>query len=111
GRMFDERGCVRLGGPGWGLANSWQRFVCGQRRGRRGCDRYRRKRHAVLRIVPWRMNSTTRNDPQYRMTFSPIPVAPAAPTSLSTYKPLPRIGEPPTRPAKSYATPLVEHPP
>ena len=54
--------------------------------------------HASTGCIPVRINSTTIKLPQNRITFSPMPVAPAAPMSLSTYSPLPIMGESPTRP-------------
>ena len=37
-----------------------------------------------LRLMPWRINSTTRNEPTLLITSSPTPVEVAPPTSLST---------------------------
>eukprot|EP00190_Bangiopsis_sp_CCMP1999_P002398 CAMPEP_0198731352 /NCGR_PEP_ID=MMETSP1475-20131203/29282_1 /TAXON_ID= ORGANISM="Unidentified sp., Strain CCMP1999" /NCGR_SAMPLE_ID=MMETSP1475 /ASSEMBLY_ACC=CAM_ASM_001111 /LENGTH=78 /DNA_ID=CAMNT_0044494309 /DNA_START=731 /DNA_END=963 /DNA_ORIENTATION=- len=47
---------------------------------------------------PARMNSTVRNEGQNLIILSPSPLAAAAPTCPSAYKPDPTIGESPTRP-------------
>src|SRR6266446_3859906 len=57
--------------------------------------------------LPCRMNSTTITLLQAKRFASPRPVEPAAPTSLSTYKPAPRMGESPTRPGILKDRPLV----
>src|ERR1700687_1818903 len=45
--------------------------------------------------------------PQILMFSSPLPVEPAAPTSLSTQQPAPIIGESPTRPGIFHERPEV----
>src|SRR6476661_3461296 len=45
--------------------------------------------------------------PEILMFSSPLPVEPAAPTSLSTQQPAPMIGESPTRPGIFQARPEV----
>ena len=56
---------------------------------------------------PRRMLSTMKNEQRLYRLASPRPVEPAAPTSLSTYSPAPRMGESPTRPGIFQASPLV----
>src|SRR5207244_7930921 len=56
---------------------------------------------------PRRIASTIRNDDRLYRFDSPRPVEPAAPTSVSTYSPAPRIGESPTRPGIFQDSPLV----
>src|SRR5437588_9732066 len=62
---------------------------------------------ASFGLMPLRIASTIQNDPRRNRFASPRPVEPAAPTSPSTYKPAPRIGESPTRPGIFHAKPLV----
>ncbi len=62
-------------------------------------------------LAPCRISSTTLKEPTTRITSSPWPVAVTAPTSLSTYKPAPMMGESPMRPCILNAMPEVEHPP
>src|SRR5260370_29661109 len=45
--------------------------------------------------------------PEILMFSSPLPVEPAAPTSLSTQQPAPMIGESPTRPGIFHDSPEV----
>src|SRR5215203_3500439 len=62
---------------------------------------------ASLGWSPRRIPSTIRNDARLYRFASPRPVDPAAPTSPSTYRPAPRMGESPTRPGIFHASPLV----
>src|SRR5436190_7030988 len=64
-------------------------------------------RPASLGCMPRRMHSTIRNEHRLYRLDSPRPVEPAAPTSLSTYSPAPRMGESPARPGILNASPLV----
>ena len=64
-------------------------------------------RQASCGFLPCRISSTTKWLPTVRITASPTPVAQAAPTSLSTYKPAPIMGESPMRPCIFHAMPLV----
>src|SRR5437870_8144848 len=57
--------------------------------------------------APRCISSAITNDPRPKRLASPRPVDPAAPTSPSTYKPAPSIGESPTRPGIFQARPLV----
>src|SRR5215218_9624325 len=57
--------------------------------------------------APPRIASTMTNEHRPNRFASPRPVEPAAPTSPSTYRPAPRIGESPTRPGIFQASPLV----
>src|SRR6185295_8798593 len=62
---------------------------------------------ASFGCAPRRISSTIRNEHRLYRFASPRPVDPAAPTSLSTYSPAPRIGESPARPGILNASPLV----
>src|SRR5204862_1635551 len=64
-------------------------------------------RHAASGDFPWRIYSTTITLLHASRFASPRPVEPAAPTSLSTQTPAPKIGESPTRPGILNASPLV----
>src|SRR5713226_9368751 len=55
-------------------------------------------RHASVGDLPCRIISLIVWPPAILMFSSPLPVDPAAPTSLSTQHPAPTIGEAPTRP-------------
>src|SRR5712671_5093179 len=63
--------------------------------------------HASVGDFPCRIISIIVCPPEILMFSSPLPVEPAAPTSLSTYKPAPMIGESPTRPGIFQARPEV----
>src|SRR6267378_4196332 len=62
---------------------------------------------ASLGDFPFRISSTIRKEHSEKRLASPRPVEPAAPTSPSTYRPAPKIGESPTRPGIFHASPLV----
>src|SRR5215211_2729334 len=62
---------------------------------------------ASLGCAPRRISSTITNEQRLKRFASPRPVEPAAPTSPSTYRPAPRIGESPSRPGIFHASPLV----
>src|SRR6266481_3931627 len=62
---------------------------------------------ASLGDFPFRISSTIKKEQSEKRFASPRPVEPAAPTSPSTYRPAPRIGESPTRPGIFQANPLV----
>src|ERR1035441_9936668 len=64
-------------------------------------------RQASFGAMPCRMFSTTVCAPQTRRFSSPRPVEPAPPTSWSSQRPPPMIGESPTRPGIFHARPLV----
>src|SRR2546426_8214728 len=57
--------------------------------------------------MPFRIISTIVCPPEILMFSSPLPVEPAAPTSLSAQHPAPMMGESPTRPAIFHASPEV----
>src|SRR5688500_2914421 len=69
--------------------------------------RFRAAIPASFGDAPPRIASTIANEHRPKRFASPRPVEPAAPTSLSTYRPAPRIGESPTRPGIFHARPLV----
>src|SRR5687767_5467492 len=64
-------------------------------------------RPASFGVMPRRRFSTIMNEQSPYRLASPRPVEPAAPTSPSTYRPAPRMGESPTRPGIFQANPLV----
>src|SRR5713101_280782 len=64
-------------------------------------------RHASVGDFPCRIISMMVWPPEILMFSSPLPVDPAAPTSLSTQHPAPMIGESPTRPGIFHAKPEV----
>src|SRR5438552_113231 len=64
-------------------------------------------RQASVGDLPWRIISMIVWPPLILMFSSPLPVDPAAPTSLSTQQPAPMIGESPTRPGIFHANPDV----
>ncbi len=63
--------------------------------------------HASVGDIPLRIISMMVCPPEILMFSSPLPVEPAAPTSLSTQHPAPMIGESPTRPGIFQARPEV----
>src|SRR4029077_16318627 len=63
--------------------------------------------HASVGDFPCRIISIIVCPPEILMFSSPLPVDPAAPTSLSTQQPAPIIGESPTRPGIFHANPDV----
>src|SRR6202040_4134285 len=72
------------------------------------CDtRLMASRHASEGDLPRRIISTMVCPPAILMFSSPLPVEPAAPTSLSTKHPAPMMGESPTRPGIFHARPEV----
>src|SRR6266849_1838074 len=64
-------------------------------------------RQASVGDLPCRIISMMVWPPEILMFSSPLPVEPAAPTSLSTQQPAPMIGESPTRPGIFQASPDV----
>src|SRR5882724_4567660 len=64
-------------------------------------------RHASVGVFPCRIISMMVCAPEILMFSSPLPVEPAAPTSLSTQQPAPMIGESPTRPGLFHDSPEV----
>src|SRR6266436_83873 len=62
---------------------------------------------ASLGDFPFRISSTIKKEQSEKRFASPRPVEPAAPTSPSTYRPAPRMGESPTRPGILKDRPLV----
>src|SRR5256885_9815293 len=64
-------------------------------------------RQASFGDFPWRIISTIVWPPEILIFSSPLPVEPAAPTSLSTQHPAPMIGESPTRPGIFHERPEV----
>src|SRR5438445_10731343 len=64
-------------------------------------------RHASVGVFPCRIISMMVCPPEILMFSSPLPVEPAAPTSLSTQHPAPLIGESPTRPGLFHDRPEV----
>src|SRR5260370_7428588 len=64
-------------------------------------------RHASSGDFPRRIISMIVCPPEILMFSSPLPVEPAAPTSLSTQQPAPMIGESPTRPGIFHDNPEV----
>src|SRR5712692_7802287 len=69
--------------------------------------RFIASRHASVGDLPWRIISMMVCPPEILMFSSPLPVEPAAPTSLSTQQPAPMIGESPTRPGIFHDSPEV----
>src|SRR6266446_7708835 len=64
-------------------------------------------RQASVGDLPWRIISIMVWPPEILMFSSPLPVEPAAPTSLSTQQPAPMIGQSPTRPGIFQDNPEV----
>src|SRR5260221_3453660 len=64
-------------------------------------------RHASAGDLPCRIISIMVWPPEFLIFASPLPVEPAAPTSLSTQQPAPMIGESPTRPGIFHDNPEV----